>query len=153
MTMQTPPPKDNKTPLAARANGALPEKPTTGALPVDLAALSDEQLAALVAQGQDEIVRRKERKDADFLASVAETAHALGIPAGRVAAVVRAKGQTEPRAVTELDRRHFVKPLLWNPKDHAQRWSKRGAPPKWYADHIAAGGTEEECVIPPEGAV
>ncbi len=91
--------------------------------------LTDEQLTALLAAAQRELERRKER--------VREQARALGIKLTSDGA---------------HDRRHDVKPLLWNPKDHSQRWSKRGQPPKWYVDHIAAGGTETECIIP-EGAI
>jgi H-NS histone family len=45
-----------------------------------------------------------------------------------------------------------VKPNYWSPKDHAQRWSGRGAQPQWFKDHLAAGGTEEDVRIP-EGAL
>ena len=30
-----------------------------------------------------------------------------------------------------------------NPKDHAQTWSGRGRPPKWFSEAIEAGASEE----------
>jgi hypothetical protein len=123
-------PKDRTT-LPAHRNGqaAAEPPPPPPVLPIDVAKLTDEQLTALLAEAQRELERRKER--------LRDQARALGLKLA---------------SDTAHDRRHDVKPLLWNPKDHSQRWSKRGAAPKWYVDHIAAGGTEEECVIP-EGAL
>jgi hypothetical protein len=145
-TEQTEPPK-NKLPLPVRANGVATEGPLDG--------LSDDAILARIAAARSDIAvaereleQRKAKREADFLASVAETARAYNIPPARVLAAIRGTVATAPGAINPNDRRHFVKPLLWNPKNHAQRWSKRGAPPKWYADHIAAGGTEAECAIP-----
>ena len=140
-------PKD-KTPLPAHANGAGADPKPSPAPLIDLATLSDQQLDALLIGVGDEMALRKAKKDADFLASVAETARALNIPPARVAAAIRGTPAPKPDPANPHDRRHFVKAQLWNPKDHSQRWSKRGAAPKWYVDHIAAGGAEDECVIP-----
>lgn len=149
-TTPTNTPKD-KSPLPAPGNGAATDTEPPAAPPVDRAALSDEQLATRVAQDQAELAARKAKREADFFALVREQARILNIPPARLTAVLRAEVAASATPNPE-DRRHFVKPLLWSPKDHSQRWSKRGAAPKWYVDHIAAGGTEEECVIP-EGAL
>lgn len=144
----TPNGKDNKTPLPAPANGAgTAARAPTAALPVDLAALSHEQIAALAVEAPRELQRRQQK----VLDDLRDAAAALNTTPERLLASQRAKRPAAPVPVNPEDGRHFVKPLLWNPKDHSQRWSKRGAAPKWYVDHIAAGGTEAECMIP-EGA-
>ncbi len=94
----------------------------------DLASLADDALASLVEQGQAEIVRRKEKKEADFLAMVAETARALGVGPGRLAAALSRKG-ARPRAEGGTDGRRDVKPVYRDPVSGAT-WSGRGqAPP------------------------
>jgi DNA-binding protein H-NS len=71
----------------------------------------------------------------------------------RLAAAIRAKLAPEPGASSVQDGRSFVRPKFRNPKEHAQTWAGRGKTPQWFSDHLAAGGTEAECVIPAEGAV
>jgi hypothetical protein len=146
--MNNPIPEMPKTPIAVRTNGHA--EPSTSApppdLPIDVRKLSSAVLRVLALSVPQEL----ERREAEVVDSLRTQAEALGISPERLALAIA--GKREVRKRPEDDRRHVVKPLLWNPKDHAQRWSKRGAAPKWYSDHLAAGGTEEECVIP-EGAV
>jgi DNA-binding protein H-NS len=123
------------------------------ALPFDLTTLPDEALAALAEAAPRELARRKTEREEAFLKEIREGALALGLTPARLAAALAGKS-ARARASTNAsnDGRRSVKPLLWNPLDHSQKWSKRGARPAWLVEHLAAGGTEEECVIP-EGAV
>ena len=137
-----------------RPNASLPSAPKaadTGTPPPtglpDLAALADEALAALVEHGQAEMLRRKEKRTADFLQLVAETARTLGLAPARVAAAIAHKS-LRPRAASGADGRSNVRPKYWSVSDHSQRWSGRGAPPKWFADHIVSGGKEQDMRIP-----
>jgi DNA-binding protein H-NS len=140
MTTTQAAPKD-KTATPARANGHAETTPEAPALPIDLAALPDDVLAALAAEAPREQQRRAQAREEAFLADIREKAQTLGLTPARLAAALR--------SADGKDGRSTVRPILWNPKDHSQRWSKRGAPPKWLTDHISAGGTEAECVIPP----
>ena len=131
MTTMQPVPKEQ-----ARPNGQAPAAPRLASSPeaaaaspagLNLAALADDALAALVEQGQAEIVRRKEKREADFLAQVAETARTLGIAPARVAAAI-AHRSSRPRAAAG-DGRSDVKPVYRDPSSGAT-WSGRGqAPP------------------------
>ena len=118
----------------ARANGpaaaslSLPDAGTASAPePPDLAALPDETLAALVEQGQAELLRRRQKKESDFLSLVAETARTLGVSPARIAAALSNKA-ARPRSAGN-DGRHDVKPVYRDPVSGAT-WSGRGqAPP------------------------
>jgi DNA-binding protein H-NS len=119
----------------ARPNGSAPSsiKPADAetspptVLP-DLAALADEALAALVEHGQAEMLRRKQKRETDFLQLVAETARTLGLAPARVAAAVSNQGQRQ-RPTGDRDRRHDVRPVYRDPVSGAT-WSGRGqAPP------------------------
>ena len=130
----------------AKGEGAEAEASTAAdaALPVALATLSDDVLEALAAAVPREIAARKAKREADFFALVREQAIALGLTPARLAAALAAKSAPRPRA----DGRSVVKPKFRNPHDAAQTWAGRGAPPKWYADHLAAGGSEADMRIP-----
>jgi DNA-binding protein H-NS len=119
-----------------------------------VAALSDEALAAVIVEAQDELERRKRKREAEFFDTVRDQAQALGIPADRLMAALGLGGKPAARSRTggKPDGRSVVRRKFWNPADHAQRWSGRGAPPKWYADHLAGGGAEDDLRIP-EGAI
>ena len=119
--------------------------PPTGA--ADLMALTDDALSALVEQGQAEIVRRKQKKEAEFLAFVADTARTLGVGPARLAAAISRKGPRQ-RSTDGTDGRSRVLPKFWCVTDHSLRWSGRGGAPKWFSDHISAGGKEDDMRIP-----
>ena len=146
----TPNPIAKETP---RPNGpaVLPKPTDEAAAPTsvrpDLTTLADDALAALVEQGQAEILRRKQNKENSFLALVAETARTLGLSPARVAAAIAQKSP-RPRATSSTDGRSNVRPKYWCVSDHSQRWSGRGAAPKWFADYISSGGKEEDMRIP-----
>ena len=125
--------------------------PSPPALPVDLQSLPDDVLGLLADLAPKEVERRKNKREAEFLEEVRVHAQALGLTPERLKAALFAKTGARKTAHAS-DGRASVKPKLWNPLDHGQRWSKRGARPQWLTDFIAAGGTEEECIIP-EGAV
>jgi DNA-binding protein H-NS len=112
------------------AEGASPAGP-------NLTALADDVLADLVAQGQAEILRRKQKKEADFLALVAETARTLGLSPSRVAAAISQRSQ-RPRASAGSDGRHDVKPVYRDPVSGAT-WSGRGQPPPFieFGDEVS----------------
>jgi DNA-binding protein H-NS len=149
MTVPTPLPKD-KSPLVSRATAHdAPESAPSRALGIDVATLSDEGLQALAAEAQTELARRKAKREADFLAAIRDQAQILGIAPARLAAALGIKSAAaRAQASDSRDGRSVVKPKFWNPADHAQRWAGRGAPPKWYAAHLAAGGTEADLRIP-----
>jgi len=102
--------------VAAPASG-LPDLP-------DLTALEDEALATLVEHGQAEILRRKQKREADFLSLVAETARTLGLSPARVAAAISNKSPRH-RPAGGGDGRHDVKPVYRDPATGAT-WSGRG---------------------------
>lgn len=154
--MTTPQPTVQKLKAALHSNGN--DAPVEGgqagpALPFDLTTLPDEALAALAEAVPRELARRKTEREEAFLKEVREGALALGLAPARLAAALAGKS-ARARASTNAsgDGRRSVKPLLWNPRDHSQKWSKRGARPAWLVEYLAAGGTEDECLIP-EGAV
>jgi DNA-binding protein H-NS len=128
----------------------LPKAP---ALPIDLAGLSDELLALIAAEAQSEQQRRKDKREADFLAYVKEHAQALGIQTARLAAVLgkRARQRTDIRSTSpadgKRDGRSIVAPKFRDPKNPSQTWSGRGATPQWVAEHLAAGGKKEDLAI------
>jgi DNA-binding protein H-NS len=155
----------NTAPIATAKNGTphKPDDPGPGSktlpdLPA-LATLSDEALDAHIAEAHREKEERTERKREAALAALREQAEllkVLGLTPARIAAALalKAVSQAAPRARAEggTDGRSIVKPKFRNPKDHAQRWSGRGAQPVWFKDCLAAGGTEDEMRIP-EGAL
>jgi DNA-binding protein H-NS len=153
MTMPSPVLKEQTT---TRPNGhtqtpgrSLPADAAPGppfGLP-DLAALPDDALAGLVAQGQEEIAQRQARREGEFLSMVAATAKTLGLTPARVAAAIANKS-LRPRATGGTDGRSSVRPKFWCVTDHALRWSGRGGAPKWFSDHISSGGKEEDMRIP-----
>lgn len=122
--------------------------PRAPALPVDLEALADDVLAVLAIEAPKELERRKNKRKAEFLESVRIQALALGISPDRLRVALLGKSAARAQASGRADGRSSVKPKLRNPKDHSQTWSKRGAPPKWFQDHLAEGGSEDECLIP-----
>jgi len=130
-----------------------PPKPSPP-LPVDLKSLTDDDLAWLVVAGPREIEERKSKREAELFAFIREQATVLGLSPARLRSALfkSTTGRKRVGKSDEQDGRSRVKPKYWNPKDHAQRWAGRGAPPPWYTEHLAAGGTKEDMCIP-EGAV
>jgi DNA-binding protein H-NS len=142
--------KDKDNPPARMKSGA-PPKPPPGP-PVDLVKLSDDELALLTVEAPRELERRKAKREADLLGFIRERAAELGISPARLGAALAGRAGARAHNNGGTDGRSVVKPKYRNPKDHAQRWSGRGGQPAWVADHLAAGGTLEECLIP-EGAL
>jgi DNA-binding protein H-NS len=156
MTMPTVPNgKDTKTTLSAPASGAATApKPPASVLAIDLEGQDDEGLATLIEDAKTVLARRKAKREADFFALIDEQARALNIPPARLLATLRAKAAAAgPGAVTAADGstiggRAVVAPKYRNPKDASQTWSGRGGQPQWIKDHVAAGGSEEDRLIP-----
>lgn len=122
------------------------------ALPVDLATLPDDVLAVLAIEAPREVERRRNERETAFLESVRAQAQALGVSPDRLRAALLAKSAPRPRAGgTRTDGVRRVPPKYRNPNNAAQVWSGRGVQPRWFADHLAAGGTKAECEIA-EGA-
>ncbi len=143
--------KDTRPPPIplASANGPSATPSLATALPVDPATLSDEMLEKLIEEAQTLLGIRKAKREADFFALVEEQARALNIAPARLIATLRAKaGAFAPNTAKPDDGRRFVKAKYRNPKDPSETWAGRGNPPKWYADHVAAGGTEDDMRIP-----
>jgi DNA-binding protein H-NS len=125
-----------------------PPAPAPAASPVDLARFADAELTALIAGAQQELEARHARREAEFLTMVREQAAVLNIPPARLAVALGRKSAARPHTSGATDGRSVVKPKYWCVTDHALRWSGRGAQPKWFADHIAAGGKEADMSIP-----
>jgi DNA-binding protein H-NS len=160
MTMPTMPNgKDTRTPMPARTNADSGEATTPAGLPVELATLPDDVLAALARASETEIARRLEERRAAALAALraqAEVAQALGIPLARLKAHLGGKDDGTLTAAIDgkaadgsnIGGRAVVAPKYRNPKNHDETWSGRGNAPKWYADALASGMTEEALRIP-----
>ncbi len=164
MTMPTMPNgKDTKTLMPTRANGASGEATSPAALPVELATLPDDVLAALARASEVEIARRLEERRAAALAALraqAEVAQALGIPLARLKAHLGGKDESaltvgaDGKAAdgSNIGGRAVVAPKYRNPKNHVETWSGRGNAPKWFSDHLAGGGQENDLRIPDDEA-
>jgi DNA-binding protein H-NS len=150
-------PKPEPIAAASKAQDVAP------ALPVDVTALPDAVLSALLREAQGEMEKRRATKKAEILASIGTRFAAFvaeAMEAGldeatlenALAKRLRGSKRTSGRMRDGADGRSTVKPKYWSPADHAQRWAGRGVKPKWYADHLAAGGKPEDMLIP-EGAV
>lgn len=134
MTTQMSVTKD-KSPLPSQNGHAATEPTAEGrppALPLDLAALSDEAIAVLAVEAPREFERRKAR----IIDSLREHARALGIAPERLAAAIRPKTAAAPGADSARDGRTTVRPLYRN--SNGETWAGRGKPPAWveFGDEI-----------------
>jgi DNA-binding protein H-NS len=120
---------------------AVPQAPEPGRLP-EIAALTDDELLALVAGAQTELTARRERRRAEFFETIREQARTLGIDPNDVAA---AFARNVKRAGN--DRRSSVAPKYRNPENAAETWSGRGAQPKWLKELVARGRALDEFLI------
>jgi len=120
--------------------------PKPPALPIDLATVSDEALAALAEAAPRELERRKQVQFEALVASMREKAAALGVPLARLMAALGGRGARVQTPNGGKDRRSVVK-AKYRDKKTGATWAGRGAPPKWFSDHIAAGGKKEDLLI------
>jgi DNA-binding protein H-NS len=131
----TPEPKP-PSPLSADASRASLAAAAAGdwakdeALPIELATVSDDVLAALADEVPREIARRKARREAEFFALIDERARMLNIPPAKLAAVLRARHADAPGAGSAHDGRSVVVPKYLDPATGAT-WSGRGEAPPW----------------------
>ena len=121
----------------------------------NVAGFSDAVLAVLALSVPQEIAQRKAKAEAQFFELVREQAAVLGVTPTRLAAAISAKATAGAGAKaidgSNIGGRSVVIAKFRNPQNPLQTWSGRGGtPPKWFSDHLAAGGTEAE-LIPPEG--
>jgi DNA-binding protein H-NS len=143
------------------------ELPNAEALPVDLATLPDDVLAALADAAPREIAARQAKREADLFTEFKERARALGVSPMRLAAALGLKLANSPMRRPSLlrpesapseasgakpDGRSLVVAKYRDPTNPSQTWSGRGGKPQWVLDHLAAGGAMEELTIP-EGAL
>ncbi len=129
MTTENTTAKD-KAPLASHANGhAAAEAKPPPALPIDLAALSDEVFALLAAEVPREAERRRARL-IESMESMGVQARLVGLTPLRLVAALRPKGEAAPVAGSGRDGRSDVKPLYRNPVT-GETWAGRGQPPAW----------------------
>jgi DNA-binding protein H-NS len=101
------------------------------ALPVDLASLSDDDLALLTVEAPRELERRKAKREAELFAFIREQATVLGLTPARLRAALTGKAVARTRTNAEADGRSIVAPLYRNPANAAQTWAGRGKPPEW----------------------
>jgi DNA-binding protein H-NS len=123
-----------------------PSKPPP--LPIDLTKLSDDELEILLVAVPKEIEARRAKREAEMLAFIREQIAVKAISTQRLRAALFGKTAARKRAGSEGDGRSQVKAKFRNPKNAAETWSGRGAPPKWFADFIAGGGNKDALRIP-----
>jgi DNA-binding protein H-NS len=131
--------KDSRDPKDAKQNRKAEEP----AKPMDVTALSDTDLDALIAAAEQERTTRREKKRSEFFASIRDQARALGFDPAEVAAALAKKGK---RAGT--DRRAAVAPKYRNPANPAETWAGRGAKPMWVRAALEAGKKLDDLKIP-----
>jgi len=121
-------PKPEPIAAASKAQGVAP------ALPVDVTALADAVLSALLREAQGEMEKRRATKKAEILASIgtrfaAFVAEALeaGLDEATLEDVLtkRLRGgkRAGRRSASGADGRRTVKPKYRNPADHSILWS------------------------------
>ena len=147
--MTTTQTQSKPVPLASAAENDA-SAPLPPALP-DLQSLPDDVLALLATEAPKEVERRKNKRESEFLETVRAQAQLLGVSPERLKAALFAKAGARRTTPANGDGRSSVKPKYRDPNS-GKTWSGRGNAPKWYSAHIAAGGTEADCLIP-EGAV
>lgn len=106
---------------------------------MDLKKLGVKELAALQADIQSEMVRKKQEQKREVVnkvkALLAEHGMTLDDLPGRSAS----KGSKGGKG--------SVAPKYRNPKDPSQTWTGRGRKPRWVADHLEKGGKIETLAI------
>lgn len=93
-------------------------------------------------------VTEAEKKDALRAAQKAAKAHGFSLDelTGGEKAVAE-KPEKKKIARSAADGRAKVAPKFANPNNPDETWSGRGRAPKWMADHLAAGGSKDDCLI------
>ncbi len=115
---------------------------------MDLTSLTDEKLQALIDDAQAEQRARQEKRTADLLEYFRVEALKLGLAPAKLAAALTKRAPARASATTAKDGRSDVKPKYRNPKNPSETWAGRGAKPKWYEAHLAAGGKADDLLIP-----
>jgi len=101
----------------------------------NLNALSLKELRDLQAQVAKAIASFEDRKKKDALASLEESARALGFSLAELTGVVSTR------------KRIPVTAKYANPADASDTWSGRGRKPRWFATAMAAGKTPSDMSI------
>lgn len=107
---------------------------------IDLQALSDDELEALIQEAREIVRNRKETQRREAIDEIQRLAveHGLNVDIKqRGTRGRRARKSNGPRA-----------PKYRNPDDPQQTWSGIGPKPKWLKDSLAQGRTLEELEIP-----
>ena len=114
---------------------------------VDITTLSDDDLASLAVEVQRELAERKAKAEQAFFAATRDRMAVLGISWERLRQRLPGTGAPRKRASASDDKRSEVRPKYRDPKT-GTTWSGRGGAPKWFSDHIAAGGSKDDLRIP-----
>jgi DNA-binding protein H-NS len=131
------------------ASAAAAQRVPAGRLP-DLAALSDDELAALIRVAERELSARRDKKRADFFSSLRAQARALGVAPDEIAAELGRKNVKRTAAAGKGgDRRATVAPKYRNPENASETWAGRGVKPRWMQGLLARGRTMDEFKISP----
>ena len=115
--------------------------------PMDLTKMSDEELELLLVSVPREIEARRMKREAELLAFIREQIAAKSISPARLRTALFGKLSTHKRPSAPEDKRSEVRPKYRDPRT-GTTWSGRGGAPKWFTEHIAAGGTKDELRIP-----
>ena len=115
--------------------------------PVDLTKLTDDELQWLLVAVPREIETRRSKHEAQILAFIREQIAVKAISTPRLRAALFGKSARKRDGDGDgKDRRSVVKAKYRDQKT-GSTWAGRGAPPKWFSDHIAAGGKKEDLLI------
>lgn len=137
--------KDKPRPRTNGGDGAEPARRIpAGRLP-DISALSEDELAALIRLAERELAGRRDKKRAEFFASLRSQARALGVAPEEIAAELGRKSkESKPRAT---DRRATVAPKYRNPENPSETWAGRGVKPRWMQALLARGKSMDDFKI------
>ncbi len=106
---------------------------------MDLKKLGVKELAALQADIQSEMSRKKQEQKREVVAKV----KALLADHGMTLDDLPGRSAAKPAKATK----GTVPPKYRNPKDSSQTWTGRGRKPRWVAEHLDNGGKIEALEI------
>lgn len=108
--------------------------------PIDISALSIEDLDSLAAQIAERKAQLMQEKRDQVVAQVKELAETSQVPLADVLAELSGKRR-------KVKRGGSVAPKYRNPSDPTQTWAGRGKKPAWVREHLDAGGSLDELKI------
>ncbi|MDD5394215.1 MAG: H-NS histone family protein [Thiothrix sp.] len=102
---------------------------------VDISNLSVFELEALKGNIDSVIGNRRQTELSNMYVTFEEMAEAAGFTLEEV------------MQATTTTKKRVVLPKYQNPNDSTQMWTGRGRKPGWVVEHLAAGGSLDDCLI------